>query len=66
MGSMKDFQAREWLFNHIGEQHKTNDLNEALEIAQREGYFSKDGYMTKRGSSFVEQQKEIFLEKEYS
>jgi len=41
-------------------------LNEALEIAQREGYFSKDGYMTKRGSSFVEQQKEIFLEKEYS
>ena len=38
MGSMKDFWAREWLLSHIGEQHKTNDLNAALEIAQREGY----------------------------
>ena len=40
MGSMKDFWAREWLLSHIGEQHKTNDLNAALEIAQREGYLS--------------------------
>ena len=65
MGSMKDFWAREWLLSHIGEQHKTNDLNAALEIAQREGYLSRDGYMTEQGSRFVEQQKEIFVTKEY-
>ena len=57
MGRMKDFWAREWLLSHIGEQHKTNDLNAALEIAQRKGFLSRDGYMTEQGSRFVEQQK---------
>ena len=65
MGRMKDFCAREWLLSHIGEQHKTNGLNAALEIAQRKGFLSRDGYMTEQGSRFVEQQKEIFLAKEY-
>ena len=48
MGKMKDFWAREWLLSHIGEQHKTNDLNAALEIAQRKGFLSSDGYMTEQ------------------
>ena len=65
MGRMKDFWAREWLLSHIGEQHKTIDFNAALEIAQRQGFPSRDGYMTEQGSRFVEQQKEIFLAKEY-
>ena len=65
MGSMKDFWAREWLLSHISAQHKTKDLNAALEIAQREGYLSRDGYMTDQGSRFMGQQKEIFVAKEH-
>jgi hypothetical protein len=34
---MKEFWSREWLLKHIGEQHKTQRILTALEIAQNQG-----------------------------
>ena len=66
MTSTKEFWAREWLLNHIGEQHKTQRILTALEIAQNQGFICEDGYLTKAGKSYIEQKKEAFTLMEYS
>ena len=60
MTSMKEFWAREWLLNHISEQHKTQRILTALEIAQDQGSICEDGYLTKAGVRYIEQKKEVF------
>ena len=54
MDSMQEFWACRWLLTNIGKTYKTQ------EIAQTEGYISKDGHITAAGKSYVEQNKEVF------
>ena len=60
MDSMQEFWACQWLLNNIGETHKTQEILKALEIAQTEGYISRDGHLTAAGKSYVEQNREVF------
>ena len=60
MDSMQEFWACQWLLTNIGETHKTQEILEAIEIAQSEGYISEDGHLTATGKSYVEQNKEVF------
>jgi hypothetical protein len=60
MDSMQEFWACQWLLTNIGETHKTQDILKAIEIAQTEGYLSKDGYLTAAGKNYVELHKEVF------
>ena len=50
----------QWLLNHIGETHKTQEILKAIEIAQPEGYISKAGHLTVAGKSYIEQNREVF------
>ena len=59
MDSMQEFWACKWLLSYIGETHKTQDILKAIEIAQTEGYISKDGHLTAAGKNNVEQNKEV-------
>ena len=61
MTSMKEFWSREWLLNHIGEQHKTQRILTVLEIAQNLGFICEDGYLTETGKRYIEQEKEAFI-----
>ena len=65
MASMKEFWAREWLLNHIGEQYGTQRILTALEIAQNEGYICEDGYVTEAGNRYIEQRREAFSVMEF-
>ena len=38
----------------------SQEILKALEIAQSEGYISKDGHFTAAGKNYVEQNKEVF------
>ena len=38
----------------------TQEILKAIEIAQSEGYVSKDGHLTAAGRNYVEQHKEVF------
>jgi hypothetical protein len=60
MDSMQEFWACQWLLTKIGQTHKTQEILNAIEIAQREGYISKNGHLTAAGKNFVEQHKEVF------
>ena len=60
MDSMQEFWGCQWLLNHIGETHKTQEILKAIEIAQTEGYISKDGHLTVAGKNYVEQNRELF------
>jgi hypothetical protein len=60
MDSMQEFWACQWLLNHIGETHKTQEILKAIEIAQTEGYISKDGHFTAAGKNYVAQNREVF------
>lgn len=60
MDSMQEFWACRWLSTNIGETYKTQEILKAIEIAQTEGYISKDGHLTAAGKSYVEQNKEVF------
>ena len=60
MDSMQEFWACQWLLNNIGETHKTQEILKAIEIAQIEGYISRDGHLTAAGKSYVEQNREVF------
>ena len=55
MDSMQEFWACQWLLTNIGETHKTQDILKAIEIAQTEGYISKDGHLTAAGKNYVKQ-----------
>ena len=65
MTSMKEFWSREWLLKHIGEQHKTQRILTALEIAQNQGLICEDGDLTESGKSYIELKKEAFTMIEY-
>ena len=65
MTSMKEFWLRKWLLDNIGEQHKTQRILTALEIAQNRGFICEDGYLTEAGKSYIEQEKEAFSVMEY-
>ena len=60
MDSMQEFWACQWLLNNIGETHKTQEILKAIEIAQTEGYISRDCHLTAAGKSYVEQNREVF------
>ena len=60
MDSMQEFWACQWLLTNIGKTHKTQEILKAIEIAQSEGYISKDGHFTAAGKNYVEQNKEVF------
>ena len=60
MDSMQEFWACQWLLTNIGETHKTQEILKAIEIAQSEGYISKDGHLTAAGRSYAEQKKKCF------
>ena len=60
MDSMQEFWACQWLLTNIGETYKTQEILKAIEIAQAEGYISKDGHLTAAGRSYVKQNKEVF------
>ena len=60
MDSMQEFWACQWLLTNIGETFKTQEILEAIEIAQCEGYISKDGHLTAAGKNYVEQHKKVF------
>jgi hypothetical protein len=60
MDSMQEFWACQWLLTNIGETHKTQEILKAIEIAQSEGYISKDGHLTAAGKNYVEHNKEVF------
>ena len=60
MDSMQEFWACQWLLTNIGETHKTQEILEAIEIAQSEGYISEDGHLTAVGRNYVKQHKEVF------
>ena len=55
MDSMQEFWACQWLLTNIGETHKTQEILKAIEIAQTEGYISKDGHLTAAGKNYVKQ-----------
>ena len=46
MDSMQEFWTCQWLLTNIGETYKTQEIQKATEIAQTEGYISKDGHFT--------------------
>ena len=60
MDSMQEFWACQWLLTNIGETYKTQEILKAIEIAQSEGYISKDGHLTAAGRSYAEQKKKCF------
>jgi hypothetical protein len=60
MTSMKEFWACQWLLTNIAETHKTQDILKAMDIAETEGYISKDGHLTAAGKNNVEQNREVF------
>ena len=60
MDSMQEFWACQRLLTKIGETYKTQEILKAIEIAQTEGYISKDGHLTAAGRNYVEQNKEVF------
>ena len=60
MDSMQEFWACQWLLKNIGETYKTQEILKAIEIAQAEGYISKDGHLTAAGKNYLEQNKEVF------
>ena len=60
MDSMQEFWACQWLLNNIGETYKTQEILKAIEIAQNEGYISRDGHLTAAGESYIEQNREVF------
>jgi hypothetical protein len=60
MDSMQEFWACQWLLTNIGETHKTQEILKAIEIAQSEGYISKDDHLTAAGKNYVEHNKEVF------
>ena len=60
MDSMQEFWACQWLLTNIGETFKTQEILEAIEIAQCEGYISKDGHLTAAGRNYVKQHKVVF------
>ena len=60
MDSMQEFWACQWLLTNIGETYKTQEILKAIEIAQAEGYISKDGHLTAAGKNYLEQNKEVF------
>ena len=60
MDSMQEFWACQWLITKIGEKYKTQEILKAIEIAQSEGYISKDGHLTAAGKSYVEQNNNVF------
>ena len=60
MDSMQEFWACQWLLANIGETYKTQEILKAIEIAQSEGYISKDGNLTAAGKNYVERHKEVF------
>jgi hypothetical protein len=57
---MQEFWACQWLLTNIGETYKPQEILKAIEIAQSEGYISKDGHLTAAGKNYVEQHKEVF------
>ena len=60
MDSMQEFWACQWLLTNIGETYKTQEILKAIEIAQTEGYISKDGHLTAAGKSYVELHNDVF------
>ena len=48
------------MLTNIGKTYKTQEILKAIEIAQTEGYISKDGHIRAAGKSYVEQNKEVF------
>ena len=60
MDSMQEFWACQWLLTNIGETHKTQEILKAIEIAQAEGYISKDGHLTAAGKNYIAQKREVF------
>ena len=61
MDSMQEFWACQWLLNNIGETHKTQEILKAIEIAQTEGYISRDGNLTAAGKSYIARNREVFF-----
>ena len=60
MDSMQEFWACQWLITKIGETHKTQEILKAKEIAQTEGYISKEGHLTAAGKNHIAQNREVF------
>ena len=60
MDSMQEFWACQWLLTNIGETYKTQEILKAIEIAQSEGYISKDDHLTAAGKNYVKQNREVF------
>lgn len=60
MDSMQEFWACQWLLTNIGETYKTQEILKAIEIAQTQGYVSKDGHLTDARKSYVEHNREVF------
>ena len=60
MDSMQEFWTFQWLLTNIGETYKTQEILKAIEIAQSEGYISKDGHLTAAGKNYIKQNKEVF------
>ena len=60
MDSMQEFWACQWLLTNIGETYKTQEILKAIEIAQAEGYISKDGHLTAAGKNYIAQNREVF------
>lgn len=60
MDSMQEFWACQWLLINIGETYKTQEILKAIEIAQAEGYISKDGHLTAAGKNYISQNREVF------
>ena len=59
MDSMQEFWACQWLLTNIGETHKTQEILKAIEIAQTEGYISRDGHLTAAGKSYIARNREV-------
>ena len=60
MDSMQEFWACQWLLTNIGETYKTQEILKAIEIAQAEGYISKDGHLTAADKNYIAQNREVF------
>ena len=60
MDSMQEFWACQWLLTNIAETYKTQEILKAIEIAQAEGYISKDDNLTAAGKNYIAQNREVF------
>ena len=60
MDSMQEFWACQRLLNNIGETYKTQEILKAIEIAQTEGYMSRDGHLTAAGKSYIARNRGVF------